>query len=62
METVVLIALIIFMIGVAMRWIHVLNARDEARIEARRFSDPLPRPSGLPDDTGRRAHHTSADR
>ncbi|WP_405785967.1 hypothetical protein [Streptomyces sp. NBC_01367] len=62
METVVLIAVIIFMIGVAMRWIQVLNARDEARIEAYRFSDPLPRPPGLPDDTGRRAHHTDADR
>ncbi|MFB7258179.1 hypothetical protein [Streptomyces nojiriensis] len=62
METVVLIAVIIFMIGVAMRWIHVLNARDEARIEAHRFSDPLPRPPGLPDDTGRRAHFTGADR
>ncbi|MFF4391899.1 hypothetical protein ACFY0G_34775 [Streptomyces sp. NPDC001552] len=62
METVVLIAVIILMIGVAMRWILVLNARDEARIEAYRFSDPLPRPPGLPDDTGRRAHHTGADR
>ncbi|WP_328792815.1 hypothetical protein [Streptomyces sp. NBC_00273] len=62
METVVLIAVIILMIGVAMRWIQVLNARDEARIEAYRFSDPLPRPPGLPDDTGRRAHHTDADR
>ncbi|MFI8390647.1 hypothetical protein [Streptomyces sp. NPDC085540] len=62
METVVLIAVIILMIGVAMRRIHVLNARNEARIEAYRFSDPLPRPPGLPDDTGRRAHHTDADR
>ncbi|MFE1874448.1 hypothetical protein ACFW9N_26780 [Streptomyces sp. NPDC059496] len=62
METVFLIAVIILMIGVAMRWIHVLNARDEARIEAYRFGDPLPRPPGLPDDTGRRGHHTDADR
>ncbi|MCX4959228.1 hypothetical protein [Streptomyces virginiae] len=62
METVVLIAVIILMIGVAMRWIHVLNARDDARIEAYRFSDPLPRPPGLPDDTGGRGHPTDADR
>ncbi|MFB6564576.1 hypothetical protein ACFCYH_37785 [Streptomyces sp. NPDC056400] len=62
METVVLITVIILMIGVAMRWIHVLNARDEARIESYRFTDPLPRPPGLPDDTGRRDHHTDADR
>ncbi|KMO99019.1 hypothetical protein ACS04_04655 [Streptomyces roseus] len=61
-ETVVLIAVIIFMIGIGMRWIHLLNAQHDARIEAYRFSDPLPRPPGLPDDTGRRAHHTGADR
>ncbi|WKD36203.1 hypothetical protein [Streptomyces xanthophaeus] len=62
METVVLIAVIILMIGVAMRWIQVLNARNDAQIEAYRFSDPRPRPPGLPDDTGRRAHHPGADR
>ncbi|WP_328962396.1 hypothetical protein [Streptomyces virginiae] len=62
METVVLIAVIILVIGVAMRWIRVLNARDDARIEAYRFSDPLPRPPGLADDTGGRAHSTDADR
>ncbi|KIF07091.1 hypothetical protein PL81_03920 [Streptomyces sp. RSD-27] len=60
-ETVVLIAVIILVIGIGMRWIHLLNARHDARIEAYRFSD-LPRPPGLPDDTGRRAHHTGADR
>ncbi|MFB6825629.1 hypothetical protein ACFCXA_29075 [Streptomyces virginiae] len=62
METVVLIAVIILMIGIGMRWIHVLNARDDAPIEAHRFSDPPPRPPRLRDDTGRRAHHTDADR
>ncbi|MEV7439577.1 DUF5994 family protein [Streptomyces sp. NPDC091204] len=36
--------------------------RRPGRIEAHRFSDPPPRPTGLPDDTGRRAHHTDADR
>ncbi|KOU15892.1 hypothetical protein ADK94_26340 [Streptomyces sp. XY593] len=61
-ETVVVFAVIILMIGIGMRWIHLLNARHDARIEAHRFSDPLPRPSGLPDDTGRRAHHTGAGR
>ncbi|MFB8394602.1 hypothetical protein [Streptomyces yangpuensis] len=62
METVVLIAVIIIVIGIGMRWIYVMNAQHDARIEACRFSDPLPRPPGLPDDTGRRAHHTGADR
>ncbi|KAB1988379.1 hypothetical protein [Streptomyces triticiradicis] len=62
METLVLIAVIILMIGVGMRWLHLLNAQHDARITAYRFSDPLPRPPGPPDDTGRRAHHTDADR
>ncbi|QES49298.1 hypothetical protein DEJ50_17280 [Streptomyces venezuelae] len=61
-ETVVLIAVIILAIAIGMRWIHLLNAQHDARIEAYRFSAPLPRPAGLPDDTGRRAHHTGADR
>ncbi|KIX77097.1 hypothetical protein SF23_13920 [Streptomyces sp. MBRL 10] len=55
-ETTVLIAVIVVAIAVGMRWIHLLNAQHDARIEAYRFSDPLPRPPGLPDDTGRRAH------
>ncbi|MFF4450037.1 hypothetical protein [Streptomyces sp. NPDC001502] len=62
METVVLVALIILATGIGMRWIHLLNAQHDARIEAYRFSDPLPRPPRLPDDTGRRAHHTGAGR
>ncbi|MFD6966861.1 hypothetical protein [Streptomyces sp. NPDC059979] len=62
METLVLVALIILATGIGMRWIHLMNAQHDARIEAYRFSDPLPRPPGLPDDTGRRAHHTGADR
>jgi hypothetical protein len=45
-----------------MYWIHLLNAQHDARIAAYHFSDPLPRPPGLPDDTSRRAHHTDADR
>ncbi len=62
METIVLIAVIILVTGIGIRLIHLLNAQHDARIEAHRFSDPLPRPPGLPDDTGRRAHHTGADR
>lgn len=62
METVVLIAVIMLMIGIGMFWIHLLNAQHDARIEAHRYSEPLPRPPGLPDDTGRRAHHTGTDR
>ncbi|MFC9585862.1 hypothetical protein ACFVJ8_23955 [Streptomyces yangpuensis] len=61
METLVLIAVIIIAIAIGMRWIHLLNAQHDARIAAYRFSDPLPRPPGLPDDTGRRAHPTDAD-
>jgi hypothetical protein len=61
-ETIVLTAVIIVAIAVGMRWIHLLNAQHDARIEAYRFSDPLPRPPGLPDDTGRRAHRTHARR
>ncbi|MFF7203078.1 MULTISPECIES: hypothetical protein [unclassified Streptomyces] len=34
----------------------------DARIAAHHFSDPLPRPHGLPDDNGRRAHRTDAGR
>ncbi|MEU6759209.1 hypothetical protein [Streptomyces sp. NPDC046685] len=62
METLVLIAVIILAIAIGMRWIHLLNAQHHARIEAYHFSDPLPRPPGLPDDTGRRALHADADR
>ncbi|OKI41878.1 hypothetical protein A6A28_25250 [Streptomyces sp. CB03578] len=62
METVVLIALIILATGIGMRWIHLLNAQHDARIAAHHFSDPLPRPPGLPDDTGRRARRTDAGR
>ncbi|WP_374775268.1 hypothetical protein OG756_22610 [Streptomyces sp. NBC_01310] len=62
METLVLLAVIILAIGIGMRWIHLLNAQHDARISAYRFSDPLPRPPGLPDDTGRRAHHRGAGR
>ncbi|MCX5097513.1 hypothetical protein OOK36_54655 [Streptomyces sp. NBC_00365] len=62
METIVLVALIILATGIGMRWIHLLNTQHDARIAAYHFSDPLPRPPGLPDDTSRRAHHTDADR
>ncbi|KOY56472.1 hypothetical protein ADK59_18770 [Streptomyces sp. XY332] len=61
-ETIVLIAVIILAIAIGMRWIHLLNAQHDARITAYHFSDPLPRPPGLPDDTGRRTHPTDADR
>ncbi|MFJ6797171.1 hypothetical protein [Streptomyces sp. NPDC091268] len=62
METLVLIAVIILATGIGMRLIHLLNAQHDARIETYHFSDPLPRPPGLPDDTGRRAHPTGAGR
>ncbi|MFJ1564469.1 hypothetical protein [Streptomyces erythrochromogenes] len=62
METLVLIAVIILAIAIGMRWIHLLNAQHDARITAYRFSEPLPRPPGMPDDTGRRGHHTDAER
>ncbi|MFD8948572.1 hypothetical protein [Streptomyces xanthophaeus] len=62
METLVLIAVIALAIAVGMLWIHRLNAEHDARIAAYHFTDPLPRPPGLPDDTSRRAHHTDADR
>ncbi|MFG2711364.1 hypothetical protein ACGFX2_12480 [Streptomyces goshikiensis] len=62
METLVLIAVIALAIGIGTRLIHLLNAQHDARIEAHQFSDPLPRPPGLPDDTSRRAHRTDADR
>ncbi|OKK21841.1 hypothetical protein AMK16_00760 [Streptomyces sp. CB00455] len=55
METVVLIAVIVLGIGIGMRWIHLLNAQHEARIAAHHFSDPLPRPPGLPNSSGRGA-------
>ncbi|MFD9518897.1 hypothetical protein [Streptomyces sp. NPDC059979] len=61
METLVLLAVIILAIGIGMRWIHLLNAQHDARISAYRFSDPMPRPPGLPDDTRRRGHRTNAD-
>ncbi|MFF4299564.1 hypothetical protein ACFY0N_38635 [Streptomyces vinaceus] len=62
METIVLMAVIILMVGIGMRWIQLLNARNDRGIETYRFSAPRPRPPGLPDDTGRRAHHTEPDR
>ncbi|MFJ3206260.1 hypothetical protein [Streptomyces sp. NPDC086989] len=62
METIVLITVIILAIAVGMHLIHLLNVQHDARIAAYHFTDPLPRPPGLPDDTGRRAHHTDADR
>ncbi|MCX5612574.1 MULTISPECIES: hypothetical protein [unclassified Streptomyces] len=62
MEAIVLIALIALAIGIGMRWIHLLNAQHDARIAAYHFSDPLPRPPGLPDDISRRTHRTDADR
>jgi hypothetical protein len=62
METIVLVALSILATGIGMYWIHLLNAQHNARIAAYHFSDPLPRPPGLPNDTGRRAHRTDADR
>ncbi|MEV5945424.1 hypothetical protein [Streptomyces sp. NPDC051993] len=58
METLVIIAVI----ALAMCLIHLLNAQHDARIAAHHFSDPLPRPPGLPDDTSRRAHRTDAGR
>ncbi|AQT75580.1 MULTISPECIES: hypothetical protein [Streptomyces] len=61
METLVLIAVIILAIAIGMRWIHLLNAQHDARIAAYRFSDPLPRPPGLPDDNGRRARPADGD-
>ncbi|MGW7314489.1 hypothetical protein [Streptomyces sp. NPDC054854] len=61
-ETVVLIAVIILVIGIGVRLIHLLNAQHDARIEAYRFSEPLPRPPGLPNDTGPGAHRGDADR
>jgi hypothetical protein len=61
-ETLVIITVIVLAIGIGMCLIHLLNAQHDARIAAYRFSDPLPRPPGLPDDTGRRAHRTDTDR
>ncbi|MFI5984548.1 hypothetical protein ACIBEA_27195 [Streptomyces sp. NPDC051555] len=62
MQTIVLIAVIILMTGIGMRLIHLLNAQHTARIAAHHFSEPLPRPPGLPDGTSRRAHRADADR
>ncbi|WP_329382861.1 hypothetical protein OG625_20275 [Streptomyces sp. NBC_01351] len=62
METIVLIAVMILVTGMGIHLIHLLNAQHDARIAAYHFSDPLPRPPGLPDDTSRRAHRTDADR
>ncbi|MFD9561812.1 hypothetical protein [Streptomyces sp. NPDC059994] len=62
METFVIVAAIILATVVGMGLIHLLNAQHDARIAAFHFSAPLPRPPGQPDDTGRRAHHTDADR
>ncbi|MCX4547042.1 hypothetical protein [Streptomyces sp. NBC_01565] len=54
METVVLIAAIILMTGIGTLWIHLLNNQHQARIAAHHFTTPLPRPPGLPNDTGPR--------
>ncbi|WP_371616694.1 hypothetical protein [Streptomyces sp. NBC_00454] len=62
METIVLIAVMILVTGIGTRLIHLLNAQHDARIAAHHFSDPLPRPPGLPDDTSRRAHRADAGR
>ncbi|MFG2875226.1 hypothetical protein ACGFYU_09495 [Streptomyces sp. NPDC048337] len=76
MDTIVLIAAIIVVTAIGMRLIHLLNTQDDARIAAHHFNDALPgvpRRSrkhhgrapgspGQPDDTGRRAHRTDADR
>ncbi|MFD3563374.1 hypothetical protein ACFWVU_27455 [Streptomyces sp. NPDC058686] len=62
MATLVLIAAIILATVIGMRLIHLLNARHDARIAAHHYSDPLPRPPGRPDDSGRRARRTQADR
>ncbi|MFD8144570.1 hypothetical protein [Streptomyces sp. NPDC059708] len=62
METLVLIAVMVLVTGIGIRLIHLLNAQHDDRIQAYRFSDPLPRPPGLPDDTGSRAHHTHTHR
>ncbi|RPK43725.1 hypothetical protein EES37_17010 [Streptomyces sp. ADI91-18] len=62
METVVLIVAIVLAIGIGTYWIHLLNAQHDARIEAYRFSEPLPKPPGLPQSTSRRAQHTDTGR
>ncbi|MFH9863987.1 hypothetical protein [Streptomyces sp. NPDC017202] len=62
METLVLIAAIVLAIGIGVLLIRLLNAQHDARIAAHRYSDPLPRPPGQPDDTGRRAPRTRAGR
>jgi hypothetical protein len=49
-ETLVIIAVMVLATGIGMRLIHLLNAQHDARIAAYHFSDPLPRPPGLPDD------------
>ncbi|MGW2274290.1 hypothetical protein [Streptomyces yangpuensis] len=62
MERLVLLAVIILATGIGILLIRLLNAQHDARIEAYRFSDPLPRPPGLPRDSDRRAHHTHTPR
>ncbi|AYG78383.1 hypothetical protein DWB77_00490 [Streptomyces hundungensis] len=62
METLVIVAVIVLATGIGMRLIHLLNAQHDARIAAHHFSEALPRPPGLPDDTRRRAHRMDADR
>ncbi|MEV8530719.1 hypothetical protein [Streptomyces sp. NPDC051211] len=56
METIILIAVVLAMIGVGMRLIHLLNAQHDARIAAHHYTDVLP-------GVGRRGHrkqgHTS---
>ncbi|MET9730462.1 hypothetical protein ABZZ79_07315 [Streptomyces sp. NPDC006458] len=62
METLVLIAAIILAIGIGILLIRLLNAQHDARIAAHHYSEPLPRPPRQPDDAGRRAQRTHADR
>ncbi|MFE9660186.1 hypothetical protein [Streptomyces sp. NPDC005955] len=52
METVILIAVVVALIGVGMLLIHRLNAQHEARITTHHYSAPLPRPPGQPEAPG----------
>ncbi|MGX2998784.1 hypothetical protein JNUCC64_31710 [Streptomyces sp. JNUCC 64] len=61
METAIVIVVFIAVMGLGMLWIHLLNAQHAARIATRHYSDPLPRPSGLPDRRqGRGSRFTDA--